>query len=385
MKNRYWLTLAIAVFFILLCYRYPSALNNSLFLLWISVVFHRRFKYQVSENARQTFRMISAGGIYLGIVLGLFFLTRQFKWLVFESKVVLDFENILRFDQSDYANIISGLLLTIAFFIFSHRMMLDVFRTGLARNARLVTLVAVLVVSYFISPFFNLSFPAYQMVLISFVYLLLFDLYIDSRTTSLTWLISWLFVISIFTAFVFYKYNLDRDRATRLELAKELAVLKDSTAEAQLDPLLAQVFGDDSLDLYFTTPIPFTFPEHNIRRLIDGFVRPAKYFSKVYSYDVFVLNEKFRHSFVEGVNASEGFRVLEKVKDAPFGILLGADAYPHGYTYVSKKRVPIPGDTTAFNTVLFCARPAADLLGDFKGLSELGNYSFGVYHNDDLV
>ena len=385
MKNRYWLTLAIAVLFILLCYRYPSALNNSLFLLWISVLFHRRFNYQVSENARQTFRMISAGGIYMGIVLGLFFLTRQFKWLVVESKVVLDFENILRFDKSAYANIISALLLTIACFIFSHRMMLDIFRTGLARNARLVTLVAVLGGSYFLVPLFNLSFPAYQMVLISLVYLLLFDLYIDSRTTSLTWLISWLFVISIFTAFVFYKYNLDRDTATRLELAKELAVLQDSTAEAQLLPLLEQAFADDSLELYFTAPIPFTFREDNIRRVMDGFVRPMKYFSKVYAYDIFVLNEKFRHSFIEGANASRGFGVLEKVKDAPFGVLLGANGYPHGYAYVSKNRVPIPGDTAAFNTVLFCARPAPEMGDDFKGLNELGNYHFGVYHNDNLV
>jgi signal transduction histidine kinase len=385
MKNRYWLTLAIAILFILLCYRYPSALNNSLFLLWISVVFHRRFNYEVPQNARQTFRMISAGGIYLGIVLGLFFLTRQFKWLVYESKVVLDFENILHFDKSEYANIISALLLTIACFIFSHRMMLDIFRTGLARNARLVILIAVLVVSYFIVPFFNLSFPAYQMVLISFVYLLLFDLYIDSRTTSLTWLISWLFVFSIFTAFVFYKYNLDRDTAKRLELAKELAILKDSTAEAQLEPLLEQIFTDDSLALYFTAPLPFSFSENKVRRLTDAFVRSAKYFSKVYTYDIFVLNEFYRYSFIEGENALRGFRVLEQIKDAPSGVWLGSDAYPTGYTYVYKNKIPIPGDTTAFNTVLFCAKPVTDLRDEFKGLNGLSNYNFGVYHNDNLV
>lgn len=385
MKNRYWLTLAIAVLFVLLCYRYPSALMNSLFLLWISVLFHRRFNYRIPENSRQTFRMISAGGIYFGIVLGLFFLTRQFKWLVFESKVLLDFENILHFDKAAYANIISALLLTIAYFIFSHRMMLDVFRTGLARNARLITIVSVLAVSFFIAPFFNLTFPAYQMVLIAFVYLLLFDLYIDSRTTSLTWLISWLFVFSIFTAFVFYKYNLDFDRDARLQLARELSVLSDSTAEEQLAPLLDRVFADDSLELYFKAPIPFTFPEENIRLFIDGYLRQSRYFFNVYDYDIFVLNEKFKHTFIEGSDPSYGFRVLTKVEEAPADILLGAEAYPHGYAYISKKYFPIPGDTTAFNTVLFCATPKANAVQNLKGLPGLQTYNFGVYHKDFLI
>ena len=98
MKNRYLLTLAIAVFFILLCYRYPSGLNYSLFLLWMSVVFHRRFTYKIAEDARQTVKAVSSGGLYLGIILGLFFLIRQFKWLVFDSRVAIDFENILHFE-----------------------------------------------------------------------------------------------------------------------------------------------------------------------------------------------------------------------------------------------------------------------------------------------
>lgn len=385
MLKRYWLTLAIAVLFILLCYRYPSALNNSLFLLWISVIFHRRFQYKIPDNARQTFRMISAGGIYLGIVLGLFFLTRQLKWLVVESRVVLDFENILYFDKSAYLHIFSALLTTIAFFIFSHRMMLDVFRTGLARNARLITLIAVLAVSFFIVPFFNLGFPAYQMALIAFVYLLLFDLYIDSRTTSLTWLMSWLFIISIFMAFVFYKYNLDKDRENRLELAKELAVLQDSTAEEQLAPLLEEIYSDDSLQLCFKAPVPFTFDIKKLRRWIDVYARQNKYLSRVYEYDIFVVNESFGHSFVDGVAPSIGFDILDKVREMPTDTIFGAGLYEHNYTYITKKYFPIPGDTTAFNTVIFCAKPSSAGRESFKGLEGLDNYNFAVYKNDRFI
>ena len=133
------------------------------------------------------------------------------------------------------------------------------------------------------------------------IYLLLFDLYIDSRTTSLTWLMSWLFIISIFMAFVFYKYNLDKDRENRLELAKALAVLQDSTAEQQLAPLLEQIYADDSLQLCFKAPVPFSFEIQKLRRWIDGYARQNKYFSRVYEYDIFVVNEKFGHSFVAGV------------------------------------------------------------------------------------
>lgn len=389
MKNRYLLTLAIAVFFMLLCYRYPGALNSSLFVLWISVVFHRRFTYGIPENATRTFRMLTSGVIYLGIISGLFLLTRQFKWLVYESRVVLDFENILHFEKAAYIHIISALLLTIAFFIFSHRMILDIFRTGLPRNVRLMTLLAVLGISFLIVPFFTLDFPAYQSVLIAFVYLLLFDLYIDSRTTSLTWLISWMVAFSIFTAFVFYKYNLDRDLETRLELAKELADLRDSTAELQLKPFLADVYSDDSLALYFTAPVPFTFEENNIRRQMDALMRREKYLSRVYAYEVFILNENFGHSFIEGKNVAAGFSLLKSIKDAPINEILYTPENDIAYVYVTQKHFPIPGDTSSFNTLMICLWPmenrAVQPAEHYKNLEQLEDYVFAVYYKDRFV
>jgi signal transduction histidine kinase len=388
MKNRYWLTLAIAAFFIVLCYKYPNVLYNSLFLLWISVLFHRRFPFNLTEQTSNTARLVTAGGIYLGIITGLFFLIRQFKWFVHESKVVIDFENILHFDKTAYVNIISALLLTIAFFIFSHRMMLDIFRLGLARNGRLTTLAVGLGISFLIVPFFSLSFPSYQVVLIAFVYLILFDLYIDSRTTSLTWLISWLVVFSAFTAFVFYKYNLDRDLAIRLEYAKKLADLNDAEAEAQLNSILSEVRSDDSLNLYFTAPVPFTIDKENIRKRINPRFRQEKYLSAVYDYDVYVLNENFGHSFVEGQNPSIGFNLLNGIRGDAFDALIFAPGNSSPYVYLTKYVFPIPGDTTSFNTVLFCVKPVQTKPTEhqnYKHIENLNDYVFAVYYKDKFV
>lgn len=388
MKNRYLLTLAIAIGFIVLCYRFPSPWLNSLFLLWISVVFHRRFPFNPSTNKTQTVKIISAGGIYLGIIVGLFFLIRQFKWLVLEEKILLDFENILYFDKATYFNIISALLLTIAFFIFSHRMKLDVFRSGLARNTRLITILAVLAVGFLIVPFFNLEFPAYQVMLIAFAYLLLFDLYIDNRTTSLTWLISWLVVFSALTAFVLYKYNLNRDLELRLEYAKNLAVLQDEKAEAGLEKLFSEIVEDDSLNLYFTAPVPFTLDERDIQKRINPKIREDKYLAGNYEYRVFVLNEAFRHSFIEGQSPVQSFSLLNEMKDAPFGEIFFAPDYAASYVYGWKKRYPIPGDTTAFNTILICLKPDqsnASLVNGYKELDKLSDYNFAVYYKDQFI
>ena len=116
-------------------------------------------------------------------------------------------------------------------------MMMTIVKIGLDRHQRLIALGIATAVS--IPLFFVVDFiiPPIYLLLIAFVFILVFDLFIDSGATNFTWLVIWLVILSAFPSILLFRYNSFKDRLVRIAYAEELANMEDVIAEDAFEEL----------------------------------------------------------------------------------------------------------------------------------------------------
>ncbi|RMG80768.1 MAG: HAMP domain-containing protein [Bacteroidetes bacterium] len=225
-------------------------LINIVLLLWTMVFFHREFQVQKFLGVSRPVRYALTTFNYFSVILGLIMILGVFKSLVLDSDIAFDFDNVLNLNVYSILAIFGIILLILALFLFSHRMMLTIAQIGLGKYPRIAAFTGAVVASL---PFVYLSDLNISMVffLLSVViYVWAFDLFIEHKSPNLTWLVIWLVLFSLFSSIALFKYNNDRDLQTRIRYAYELANLRDSLAEEsfqQLHPKIAQSPGLQAL------------------------------------------------------------------------------------------------------------------------------------------
>ena len=231
---------------------------NSIVLLWLMSFFHREFELYEHLQIPAFSQWILSLFNYLSIILGFIIVTNLLQSFVLDSGLTFDFDNIFQLNSLTLLAMLSAIFLLFAFFLFTHRMMLTLVRIGLERNYRLrVLIIAVLLIMpilVWISP----NLPIFQMILATLIYILLFDLFVEHSTPSLTWLFIWVVFFAAFASVSLFKFNLDKDRAIRLSYAKELSHLKDTLAEQNLETLKTELSKNstDSLEDRLKTILP---------------------------------------------------------------------------------------------------------------------------------
>ncbi|MFK7808745.1 MAG: ATP-binding protein [Saprospiraceae bacterium] len=261
-------------------------LMNIVLLLWIMFFFHKEFPNRsfAKHSPRGKFALTYVS--YLVVLGGVLVLSWVFKSLIFNNNVQFDFSNTLAQSQSGVIAIFGIILLLLALFLFSHKMMLNISNIALDKNKRFSALgLAILSIGPIIG-LADFMLPTIHLVLIAAIFVLLFDIFIDkNKSAPFTWLVIWLIVLSAFPSILLFKYNTYQDRFLRKEYAEELVQLRDKAAEEALFELKESLQSDEDFKNLF---MPSYFSGQNdIEQKVEQYFYNNNYL--FYNYD-FVLN-----------------------------------------------------------------------------------------------
>lgn len=371
---------------------------NSVLFLWLMVFFHREFRIKAMINLGPVTRFIMTSLNYFPIVLGLLMITGLFKSLVVDSGIVFDFENVFNLDIFSFLSIISLILLLIALFLFTHRMMLTIKSIGMSRYARLGAFALAILVSmpFIISA--DLLLVPVKMVLITIIYVLAFDIFIDNKLPGFTWMILWFFLFSAYSAALLFKYNLDRDLETRKDYAVALAESRDSIAEMEINRLSNKIIRNDSLKKLLTIPYPFDVEEKLIREQIEQYSVSGNYVFSNFNYTPIGYSPAYRKLLIKDQDKKIINPILDlytKARPTDYPNLFIWPRVDKNLDFLIRYSLPIPGNESDSTLVLIglkkktqdASRVYTELLLNSKTRyqEKLNEYNLAIYENNILI
>ena len=364
-------------------------------LFWVMSFFHSEFPVRPSNHlsASTKFRVTTLN--YLAIFAGILILTVVFKTLVFDTSLNFDFNNIFDLGTNSLLAVTGLILLLIAMFLFSHRMMMTIKKIGLNRNQRLLAigLAALICLPVLIYVDFVIS-PVYLMF-IAFFFVLVFDVFIDNNAVNFTWLLIWLVILAAFPSVLLFRYNGFKDELTRKAYAKELSDPKDFIVEKSLDKLRLKILADTSLQSDIP-PHSFKINELALRKEIDQLFISDNYLFYNYTYNIYGFN-KYKEAIIKNQN-TEWEDVEFKLESSDYTTTQDVKYWSNEqgkYSYIMDVLIPSSDDSN--NEVALIlefqrqrraqSKVYTELLNDkpYKNLTKLKKYDYAVYKNNQRI
>ncbi len=363
-------------------------LLNIVFLVWIMVFFNREFRAFPYDHLPVHTRFALSVLFYFAVFTGIITLTEVFKHLVMDSSLNFDFDNVFNLSVFSFLSVGGVVLMLLALFLFSYWIIQSILRLHLTAFQRMSSLFAAAILGCLYAYTRQLDLPEVRLILAGVVYMLLFDLFIDSRTPNLTWLIIWLLIFSIFSSLIMYKYNNDKDIRTRLQYAHALAEDRDTLAERSIQAFIQKIEEDNFISQYLSSPFQFKFYRDKIIDKIGRYFDMDSYLSNHYSFTFFGYN-RFNDAILhEELADLEEYRRLiaggSPVRDSSLFLCHNAEG---DMLYVAKSGLPKGPEKAMFIVMQFLrdekeySKVYTELLlnRQYKGLSMLDRYSYGVY------
>jgi len=371
-------------------------LINIILLVWLMVFFNREFQVKEFSHPSLAIRFGLTALNFFAINLGILMVCFIFKSIVLDSSIVFDFENVFNLNSQSVLAMIGVVLLLLALFLFSHRMMLAIHKVGLNKYWRLGAVAVSIMLSapVVLSGQFNL--PLEYFLVAATLYLIVFEFFIEVRSMTLEWLVIWLMLYAGLTSMLLYKYNGDKDYVRREKYALALASHQDSIAEEGIARVGRMLTAEttlakwNELERYFS---PYLLPKEEAMEITGGKVGNNKYLLHNYEYTLtgfykatgssafydqpFTLGEMEEqfHKANPTVFPSVRFR-SEKTRDPGYLLRLDLKTENPMVIFVNFKR--------AFSTP---SKVYTELLLDrkYKNLTELDDYDYGIYQDGKLV
>ncbi|MBI5916264.1 MAG: GHKL domain-containing protein [Bacteroidetes bacterium] len=371
-------------------------LINIILLVWMMVFFNREFQVKEFVHPSKAIRFALTSLNFFAINLGLLMVCSIFKAIILDSQIVFDFENVFNLNSQSVLAMVGVVLLQLALFLFSHRMMLAIHFIGLSKNWRLGAVAVSLAGAVPVVMYGDLELEVPYFLMAAMIYLIVFEFFVEVRAMSLQWMVGWLMLFSSFTAMLLYKYNSDKDYVRREEYARALANYEDEQAEAALTEIGNELLSDSSrhlwqllVDYYGAELIPREeardiieaelgtnkYLLHNYDFKLSGFYRPngnAAFTEQKYSFGE--MNGQFQTALATR-NPVLHFRP-ERTRDPGYLLRLDLKTERPLTLYVMFKR--------SFSTP---SKVYTELLLDkkYKDLSELDDYDYGIYQDGKMV
>ncbi len=231
-----------------LTYSLGDLIINIFLAFWIGVFFHRYFKLPNISTSRQSTKMLWVSSGYLSIMLGLLGITGIVRNMVLDSGIPFDFENIFSLDSSSFVSVIGIMVLLVVLFLFTHRISFIIADAKLDLYERLACLGIASALMIPISSYgMGLSWDqVWQLILFSIIYIVSFDIFVENEKANFTWMVVWLVIFSLFSSYLIYRFNIEKEKMNRLELAQKLALGRDVEMEGKLGALANQILIDGS-------------------------------------------------------------------------------------------------------------------------------------------
>ncbi len=368
-------------------------LINILLLLWVMFFFHKEFPGRsfghLSAKAKFGLTYLS----YISVLSGVLVLSWVFKSLIFNNNIQFDFSNTLSQSHSGNLAILGIILLLLALFLFSHKMMLAIANMALPRRKRFVALSLALLTMVPVLSFLNFMLPIVYLLLIASVFVLLFDLFIDSTSVSFSWLVIWLIILSAFPSILLFKYNAYQDRILRSGYAEQLANLRDQEAEKALRAFKEKLESDTRFKGKFP-PHGFKIDRKDIERILEKYFYENNYLFYNYDYKINAFDKDTIPVFKDSdEDHSDFFKAFRKGIATNYGNLrLSVDPNSHHIDYLMSMVLdPLHAYDHPVHLILRFNRQRreqskvyTELLVDqpFKNLPGLEKYDYAIYQND---
>jgi nitrogen fixation/metabolism regulation signal transduction histidine kinase len=372
-------------------------LINIVLFFWVMGFFHSEIPlgpYNHFSRSKKLFVTVSS---YLAIFGFILTLTAVFKTLVFNTSLDFDFNNVFDLGLSSLLAVTGIILLLITLFLFSHRMMMTIKSIGLNRNQRLFALgIAMLILFPFLINIDFIISPQYLLVL-SIIFVLVFDLFIDNNTPNFTWLLIWLVILSAFPSILLFRYNAYKDNIIRQAYAKELTDPEDPIVEESLELLQEKVTQNASLSIDDLTD-SVEINAASIQKQLDRFFTNDTYLFYNYAYTIYGFDQENR-AVLRGQDMTWEAMALKLENSSPTKTQNENLKYWSNdrgkSSYLMQFDLPIEnpqGD--AINVVMEINRQRrepskvyTELLKDkpYKNLEKLSKYDYAVYKNNRRV
>jgi len=178
------------------------------------------------------------------ILAGLAGIALQIHHSVLNQRLPLDFDHVFQLQRAGGVAIIAMLVLAIALYLLSHRLLWSLIQAGISRRQRMRGMLIALLFLGFGACWLPDPITPLQLLLSGIVYIALFDLYMERRIANLSGLLFWTVAFSAWIALLLFQFNLKEDRNVRLGLARELATALPANPE-QLTKYDYVVFRQD--------------------------------------------------------------------------------------------------------------------------------------------
>jgi signal transduction histidine kinase len=374
-------------------------LINIILLVWLMVFFNREFQVKDFVHPSFSIRFGLTTLNYFAINLGMLMVCYIFKSIIIDSKIVFDFENVFNLDGQSVLAMVGVVLLLLALFLFSHRMMGAISKIGLHKYHRAGAIAVSLLLATPVMLSMKLNLDYRYFVLAGILYLFVFEFFIEVKNLTLGWLVGWLMLFAGLTSMLLYKYNGDKDYKRRVEYAIKLTDYKDSIAMRGIADIGKNLLSDSSLvmwnllvDYFQGDPIP----KEEARDVIEAQIGLNKYLLHNYDFNLAgfyrsdgnIAFTEQKQTFGEMEEIFHKSNTPDSLFNTPYlkfrpektrepGYLLRLDLKTHDplTIFVIFKR--------SFSTP---SKVYTELLLDkkYKELKELDDYDYGIYQDGKL-
>jgi len=362
-------------------------LINVIILLSIIYFFYREFHIRSFNHLSVKSKIVLTVVNFLSVILSLFLVISVIKYLILNSNINYNFSNIFHLNIESKAAIFGVILLITALFLFNQRMMHTITNVSINKYQRLGCLAAALVISIPMIHQLDFLMPPIQIILVTIMYVVLFDLFTDYKRINLTWLVLWLVIYSAITSGFIYKYNNDKDHIIREDYAYKLAEKRDTIAEQQIEMFTNRL----KKDKYFRTIAG------NQKNQLEVASRIDKHFSD-HSYLFNNYNYSEHWDLVKPLQTQSPNIAMYKYEEAEVTAFknIKLNNYEGRLEYLAKVDIPVIRENQNENQRVYIEfkekvrdkdKVYTELLlnNEYKDLTYLSLYDLSIYNNKTLI
>ena len=215
-----------------------SLLGQTLMIVFIFLVvlyfFHKYLPIDTFNIENKYLKVSIAIANYFSLMMGILMLAQFCKIVILDSKLGLNLLNVFEFRLVDHAYILALMGLFCSFFLLTNRVYETVNKLFLPLGWRMVGIVSAILIALPFFHFGQLNISLFILVLVSIIYLVLFDIFVESDKYQFSWLLIWLGISSFLGTSLMYKYFLDADGVKKVDYIKHI--------NHDFDPKLLTIF-----------------------------------------------------------------------------------------------------------------------------------------------
>jgi len=286
-------------------------LLNVIVILWLVTFFHRHYSLPNQSESSELKKWAITGAHYLAIILSSFGLTHAFQQVVTNSELRFNFNNVIELDSYSMLAVLAMLILIFGTFLFSHRLMLGITEIGLSKKGRAMSLLGAMGIALPVMLSFGCPLPLPHFYLGAVIFVLVYDMFIDSGETNVLWLFFWLVVIAMYSAALLFTFNEQKDLKKRIEYAKVLSEPRDTTAETGLKNFINSLRSDIKLQEILAEDVA-TVSMRKLQPPLERMLVDQGYLYNNYQDRVWGYDSATDSTFLQGRTAEEAKRAAQR-------------------------------------------------------------------------